>query len=663
MDKTKCTINSLPLEIFDCILFYLSDEDIIEAIQVNTKFEEAVESLICRGKKFNFSKCYNLKHDSLMHFFNFCQKVKKRLCLNFNYCYWLGPNVFEAAIKIENLQELHIIDCKLSSGIVGTILDSKLKALSISWSWNWLINVKSRHHRSLEKLLSYSKLFLSLEHLVVYMPDGPVGPGASTFDLLIDLRTYILEYCCELESLKVFKLNELNLRRGTSDPPFCYDELPDQPLLPKLKTLILDLPCENRLLEFVTRIMKHRTTRLNDVYFGKAAYSVFERFRNTAINICSLLSSEEIKTISFDHYSPQTFKLFDGFKKDESFIWHNTMKPKCSTVSLKYIKFNDNQLFEMVAKNCPNMTTLNLNRCVLTGANLFFGLSSIAQQCHQVTALILSVEGIAGFCVADILKLLGQFHSLKRLHLPALWITHTLEIRDGAVPTLEELTHDANAFENELKLWPLYQLTQNCADVEEFCLSLSSAGNHFYEVPETALASISKWKKLKYLQIVGITSSGEGHYLGLIFQECVQLSFLIASTNSRQNDQALVRGLSCAKSLKDLSVCGTLKITHDLCKSLEQCANLERLYADSISVKSIEMDCFEETVLKLPKLNVFWVGFQTCQNEIRDALDLALLSLQCVRPAFFYSFGKSSNYSSNNYPVVHNDLTRHSFLH
>lgn len=96
-------------------------------------------AFVCRQS--NFEGCYTIQDDDLKDYVQHsCSFIR---VLNLNHCYWLTKKCLQSAIKkCANLQELHVIQCKLGVAALVSLLVDLTQLRSLSFSIDSFMNIK-----------------------------------------------------------------------------------------------------------------------------------------------------------------------------------------------------------------------------------------------------------------------------------------------------------------------------------------------------------------------------------------------------------------------------------------------------------------------------------------------------------------------------------------
>ncbi|GAB6030683.1 hypothetical protein CHUAL_007537 [Chamberlinius hualienensis] len=657
MRTEECWLLHLPLEILDNILSYVSDIDLICIHKVCEHLQESANRLIYRRRKLNFCGCYALRDDSLLSLTN-SGIIRENLShLNLNHCYWIHDTTLLVLVnQLYSLQELHLIECKVTTNLIESILEKDFSSLSISWSDEWDKTLRFVYRRDQRiKSAPCPPILNYLKHLIIFIPRC-VGQH-----FFLDISQFILEHCAELQTLKLydspsgfFKPRD-HRREQRLQPRFFLNRF--DLILPKLQNFIIDLYDEPQQNYCLNRIRR-------------SSFALLEHENIWASVIVPWISTDSTDIVCLDDHPK--FKWFNSqrmFPVVGPLIWAHRATLNCKNVSLSNTCLhNSYKLFEIIANKCPKLERLNLSGCQIAIDHLLLGMSALAAYCKKLAELSLTVDPgeihLEG-PIRCLFNVLGEFRLLKVLHITTHFLScsknyigHELDSSISSLTLTSDDDFNVKMIENN----PFYQLTQCCKELEELKI-ISNKMENERVISEVVLASISNWKNLKTLHLINIPTLGQAQFLPLIVKSCTKLQNLylkdVCCSDQCIYMPSLTEILSEAKSLKDLSIVQKIVLSVELCENLKKCTTLERLFVQIISVPNEMENQFIDAVTQLPNLVVTAIQLEERHEQMTKQLKKEFDCIKASKPPGFYIVDNIIFSEDFVWPVIHHDLQQY----
>ncbi|GAB6018427.1 hypothetical protein CHUAL_000137 [Chamberlinius hualienensis] len=641
MAEPQCILNleHLPQDVLNEISLLCDGIHLINFSKVSTKML-AASNLVKRHC--DFSKSSYIPEQMMIDFLESNQE--SIASLNVNHCLWLTEHVFDKFKNLNQLKELHAIDCCNPHSIISLRkCPTGLKSLSLTWKMrNYTHIYKPNNGNEIENFPYYdsiavkvsendetylSELFGNLKHLELFVP------VFVAFDFT-EISNFVLKYC---QNLETFKLTSADAYNDDDDGDIVQfeDELPwlkDQPFVPKLKEFYMDLKdfCETDeyvAQKFILAITKNKPQI--KLYLGNLSANMFDHYVDHLPckheNYCDAeehklvnqLSVKEMDTICLDFPPEEENNIIRPIPA----VWKH-LQNTCKNVSMRNAEFQNFPVTcDLISQLGPKLRSLDFSGSSINSDELVEGWENIALNCPDIAHLNLSVANIFAFNQPEHIKILftslSQMTALKSLHITSGLFRYY--VLPPAISSKEDQYIDLS-LEDNLRQSHFFDVGENCQNIEEF--GLHTIQNSTVSV--RALGCISLFQNLKKLVLTNLSLKADGNYMEVILKNCNKLETLHMSYNIKKTafDHFYLNltQLPYAKNLKNLSVIHGWDLDLDsLLIALSGCSSLEKILVKPLKNGSTTLENVDIVLNILPNLQYFC---QTCSEGSTDFIRL-----------------------------------------
>lgn len=212
-------LDFLPDSLLLRVIAYLDYPDRQSVAHIGTRYKYLCYDMTI-VRQSNFEGCYTMQEDDLKDYVQLsCGFIR---VLNLNHCYWLTQKCLQSVIKkCYNLQELHVIQCRLCTTALVSLLVELTQLNSLSFSIDSFTNIKKETFHPARMTLK------SLKAVCIYYSSREL----TVMNFLGEQLT-LLDYC---ESLRELVINSAEI----SIPELCRPVLTRPDKLDTIRSMSL----------------------------------------------------------------------------------------------------------------------------------------------------------------------------------------------------------------------------------------------------------------------------------------------------------------------------------------------------------------------------------------------------------------------------------------
>lgn len=281
----------------------------------------------------NFEGCYTLAEDDLKQYVQYSWRYIR--VLNLNHCYWLNQKCLHVAIKkCRNLQQLHVIQCNLTTTVFVSLLADLSELRSLSFSTDSFVNIKKETFHPARETLK------NLNSVCIYYSSRELA----VMNYLGEQST-LLDFCENLEEL-VINSAEISI------PELCRPIFSKPKKLETIKSMSLSSnihAAANLLFYSTLAVLAHLQIPL-------------EKLLMPNVNFVEFSQKPEYKDCLKNVSELRYLDISGSFQPVDGTILNITTARQLRYYNVSRTKITSQHLAD-VASNCRNLTSLNIFEC------------------------------------------------------------------------------------------------------------------------------------------------------------------------------------------------------------------------------------------------------------------------------------------------------------